>query len=226
MIRKTSASWLACRSGAKPLARRDRGDARGAEVGPEEARSGEPEMRRDQQPIDLFVAVVGEREDRPVRAAATFLGANLDTADDAVEAGRGRHLDAVVLFPVDLDLWRKVEGSSVERNRDTVERPGAGVRQHGRDHGKDQDDYQAGWQVPTLRGRGESRLSICLHGPKQGKCPFRSVGRRGPDHRANGPASVHQCTETCAHSPRAGSRPFREAGWKPDCGGGRPPRFD
>ena len=52
-------------------------------------------MRRDDQAVDLLVAVVGEREHRPVLAA--FAGAHLDAADDAVGAGRGRNLDAVAV---------------------------------------------------------------------------------------------------------------------------------
>ena len=50
-------------------------------------------MRRDDQAVDLLVAVVGEREHRPVGAA--FARAHLDAAHDAVGAGRGRNLDAV-----------------------------------------------------------------------------------------------------------------------------------
>ena len=52
--------------GPDALARRDGGDARGAEIGPDDARPGEPEMRRDQETVDLLVGVVGEREDDPV----------------------------------------------------------------------------------------------------------------------------------------------------------------
>jgi hypothetical protein len=44
-------------------------------------------MRRDDETVDLLVAVVGEREHRPVLAG--LAGAHFDAADDAVGAGRG-----------------------------------------------------------------------------------------------------------------------------------------
>ena len=49
----------------KALARRDGGHARRAEIGPDDARADEPEMRRDDQALDLFVRVVRKREDDP-----------------------------------------------------------------------------------------------------------------------------------------------------------------
>ena len=122
VMRKTSASWLSWRSGREALARRDVGDARGAEVGPEEAGADEPEMRRDEQAVDLLVAVVGEREDDPVRAADAFLRAHLDAAHDAVGARRGRNLDAVVRLVEELDRAGEVERPPVERHRDRFER--------------------------------------------------------------------------------------------------------
>ena len=70
-----------------------RDDARQAEIGPEQAGADHAVMRHDDQPVDLLVAVVGEREHRPVGVA--FARAHLDAAHDAVGAGRGRHLDAV-----------------------------------------------------------------------------------------------------------------------------------
>ena len=72
---------------------RDRDDAREAEIGPKQAGTDHAVMRHDDQPVDLFVAVIGEREHRPVRAA--FARAHLDAAHDAVGARRGGHLDAV-----------------------------------------------------------------------------------------------------------------------------------
>ena len=79
----------------RPVAgrRRDGDDARQAEIGPQQAGADHAVMRRDDQPVDLLVGVVGEREHRPVLSA--FARAHLDAADDAVGAGRGRDLDAV-----------------------------------------------------------------------------------------------------------------------------------
>ena len=72
---------------------RDGGDARQAEIGPQQAGRHDAVMRRDDQAVELIVGVVGEREHHPVLSA--FAGAHFDAADDAVGAGRGRNLDAV-----------------------------------------------------------------------------------------------------------------------------------
>ena len=50
-------------------ARRDGDDAREPEIGPEQAGADHAVMRHDDQPVDLLVAVVGEREHRPIGAA-------------------------------------------------------------------------------------------------------------------------------------------------------------
>jgi hypothetical protein len=55
------------------LARRDAENALRAQIGPEQAGSDEPEMRGDDQPVDLLVGDVGERKHRPVAGMA---GAN------------------------------------------------------------------------------------------------------------------------------------------------------
>ena len=72
--------------GPDALARGDGGDAGRAEIGPDHARGGEPEMRRDQQTVDLLVGVVGEREDDPVGPGAGFARLHGDAAHDAVAA--------------------------------------------------------------------------------------------------------------------------------------------
>ena len=58
--------------GADAGARGQRGDALGAEVGPEDAGAGQAEERRDEQALDLRVAVVAEREQRPVGIGAVL----------------------------------------------------------------------------------------------------------------------------------------------------------
>ena len=72
-------------------------------------------MRHDDQPVDLLVAGIGEREDRPVGAA--LARAHLDAADDAVRPGRGRDLDAVAVGALALDRVGEVDGGGVERAR-------------------------------------------------------------------------------------------------------------
>ena len=79
-------------------------------------------MRGDQQPVDLLVAVVGEREDRPVGAARRIRRPHLDTPDDAVGAGCRRHLDAIAGLPEKLDGFGQVERAAVEGHVDRFKR--------------------------------------------------------------------------------------------------------
>ena len=74
-------------------ARRDGDDARQAEVGQEQAGADHAVVRHHDQPVDLLVAGIGEREHRPVGRA--FARRLLHAADDAVGAGRGRNRDGV-----------------------------------------------------------------------------------------------------------------------------------
>ena len=105
----------------KAFARRDRGDAVRAEVGPEQAGADQAEMRRDDQPVELLVGRVGEREHAPVAARIVIVGLDLDAPDDAVGAGRGRHLEIVALVAVDLHGARQVERDVVARDLDRLD---------------------------------------------------------------------------------------------------------
>ena len=99
--------------GPDALARRDGGKARGAEIGPDDARSGETEMRRDEETVDLLVGVVGEGEDDPVGTRVGFARLDGDAAHDAVAArGRG-DLDEVAVRAVMLDGAGEVDGGGV-----------------------------------------------------------------------------------------------------------------
>jgi hypothetical protein len=93
--RKMSASSLVLAVEGEALAGRDGRDALGAEIGPEHARIHQPEMRCDDQPVELLVGGVGEREDRPV-AANFVLRLDLDAPHDAVDARRRRHLESLL----------------------------------------------------------------------------------------------------------------------------------
>ncbi len=155
--------------GREALARSDVGDARGAEVGPEDAGSREPEMGRDQQPVDLLVAVVGEGEDRPVGAAAgRLLSPDLDPPDDAVWAGSGRNLDTVVGLVEELDHAREIERPAVERHADRLQRTGSRHGQRRRDDGEEQDGDQTHMGQTSLRRWGDSPISKCTLRTKQG----------------------------------------------------------
>ena len=68
-------------------------------------------MRRDDQPVDLLVAVIGEREHRPIRSG--FARAHFDAADNAVIARRGGNLDAVAVGVLDLDRVGQIDGRGI-----------------------------------------------------------------------------------------------------------------
>ncbi len=102
--------------GRKALARGDGGNARRAEVRPDHPGADEAEMRRLDQPLDLFAGIVGEREDDPVRARSLFLGAHLDAADDAVRARRRRDEQAIPHRIVAFDRLGEVDHLGVERD--------------------------------------------------------------------------------------------------------------
>ena len=78
--------------GAEAGARGQRLDALVAEIGPEDAGAGQAEERRDQQALDLRVAVVAQREQRPVgigaaaREASTSMRRMMPSSPGAVES--------------------------------------------------------------------------------------------------------------------------------------------
>ncbi|MCK7474665.1 MAG: hypothetical protein MZV49_16335 [Rhodopseudomonas palustris] len=100
--------------------RRDHRDARQAEIGPEQAGRHDAIMRRDDQAVELIIGVAGEREHHPVLAA--FAGAHFDTADNAVSARRGRHLDAVAIAALVLKDGGEVNGRRIAPDADRVDR--------------------------------------------------------------------------------------------------------
>jgi len=69
-------------------------------------------VRDDDQPVDLLVARIGEREYRPVHPG--FARRHLDAPDDAVGARRGRDLDAVALTDRPLDRIAEIDRGHVE----------------------------------------------------------------------------------------------------------------
>ncbi len=108
---------------AEALAGGDVDDAPIAEIRPEHAGADHAVVRRDDQPVDLFVGVVGEREHRPLAAVrARRHGAHLDAAHDAVGARRGRDLDAVIVAVVAFDRRGEIDHQRVEPDRDRLHR--------------------------------------------------------------------------------------------------------
>ena len=73
-------------------------------------------MRHDDQPVDLFVGIIGEREHRPI--GAVLARAHLDAAHDAVRARRGRDLNAVALGLLYFGGGGKVDRRGVEPHVD------------------------------------------------------------------------------------------------------------
>ena len=71
------------------------------EIGPDQAGADHAVVRRDDQAVDLLVAVVGERENRPI--VSGLARAHLDAANDAVGAGRGRNLHAIAVGVLEFD---------------------------------------------------------------------------------------------------------------------------
>ena len=87
-------------------------------------------MRRDDQAVELVVGVVGEREHHPVLAA--LAGADLDAADDAVGARRGRNLDAVGVAALMIEHRGEIDRRRVTADADGVN--GARRRRGGNNH--------------------------------------------------------------------------------------------
>ena len=79
-------------------------------------------MRDDDQPLDLLVGIVRQREDDPARARSWLQRTHFDAAHDAVGAGRGRNLQAVALRRIALDRLREIDGGGVERYPDGLDR--------------------------------------------------------------------------------------------------------
>ncbi len=77
-------------------------------------------MRRNDEAVDLLVAVIGEREDRPVRSGLAC--AHLDAANDAVRPWRRRHLDAVAVGVLKIDRVGQIDGGGVGADVDGFDR--------------------------------------------------------------------------------------------------------
>src|ERR1700744_2232876 len=92
-------------------------------------------MRRDDQAIDLLIAVVGERKHRPVLAGLT--GAPLKAADNAVSPGRGRNLDAVRVSALIFDGIGQIDGRGVGPHIDGFDgMSGRNANKHRRSNGE------------------------------------------------------------------------------------------
>ena len=174
--------------------RRDVDDARLAEIGPDQAGADHAVMRHDDQAVDLLVAVIGEREHRPVLAG--FAGAHLDPAHDAVGAGRGGDLDAVAFGVLQLDGVGQIDGRGIAAHADGVDR----VR-----------GQRAGEGSKRERERDEESVGADASGAQKSQDSTSEVGsRRGTRHDVHmSPERI--ATRLCAEFAAAGLPPTQNA---------------
>ncbi len=125
--------------GAVAGRRRDGGDARQSEIGPQQSRRHDAIMRCDDQAVELVVGIVGEREHHPVLSA--FAGAHLDAADDAVGARRGGDLDAVGVAALVIEHRGEVDRGRVTADADGVD--GARRWRGGKNHEAQREGREA-----------------------------------------------------------------------------------
>ena len=86
-------------------------------------------MRDDDETVDLFIAAIGEREHRPV-VARRLAAAHLNAADDAVGAGRGRNLDAVVFGVRAFERFGEIDGRRVKTHAHRIHGLRARCKKH------------------------------------------------------------------------------------------------
>ena len=102
-------------------------------------------MRRHDQTVDLLVAVVGQRENRPVVSGLSC--PYLDAADDAIGTRRGGNLHAIAVGMLEFNRRSEVDRAGVDPHVDRLDGRGAGEpaknpkRQRG-EHRKGAMEYQ------------------------------------------------------------------------------------
>ena len=108
--------------GRRSLACRNRRQSRRAEIRPDHTGADKTEMRHHDQPLDLLLGIVRQRENDPARARAGLQCAHFDAAYDAVGTGRGRDLQAVALRGIALDGLRQINCRGIERHPHRLDR--------------------------------------------------------------------------------------------------------
>ena len=76
----------------------------------------------DDETLDLFIAIVGERERDPRGIGARLARADLDPAHDASGVRRGGHLQTIALREIALDDAGQINRLRVERHAHSVNR--------------------------------------------------------------------------------------------------------
>ncbi len=100
-------------------------------------RTGQPEIGRDKQALDLHVAFVAQRKDCPVGIGTFGDRDDFDAADDAVFAGCGADLNAAVLARQDVERRTEIDRIDPLGDRDDLEghRPSRQSGQCRKQHG-------------------------------------------------------------------------------------------
>src|SRR5262245_39840609 len=81
-------------------------------------------MWHDDQPIDLFVAVVGERKYGPI--AVAFASAHFNAPNDSIRPGCSRDLDAIAVSFLDFGGGGEIDSGGIETHVDRIHRVGGG----------------------------------------------------------------------------------------------------
>src|SRR5581483_6000121 len=151
-------------------------------------------MRNDDQPVDLLVPVISEREHGPVGLA--FAAAHLDAADDAVRPGGGGHLDAVVFGALIFERFGQVDRGGVGAHRHCVD---GESRTHGGEGKPDQDRHHGAKtkDLQTIPSGGTSPLHVLPqaaprrpHSLHQ-RISFTPFSRRGQGRRGQAGSARH-----------------------------------
>jgi hypothetical protein len=87
-------------------------------------------VRRDEQPIDLFVGGIGQREHDPVGSAGRVFGRNSYAPDDPIGPGRRGNLDPFALVEITLDGPSQIDRRRVERQSEGLHRHGLPAKEH------------------------------------------------------------------------------------------------
>ena len=109
--------------GAEALARGDVDDTGLPEIGTEDARSAEHIVGRDQNPVELLIGIVGQRQNHPGGGLAGLAGTHLDAADDAVGTRCRGDLQPLAMTRPGIDLAGQFDGAARWRDIDNLQRP-------------------------------------------------------------------------------------------------------
>ncbi len=148
--------------------RSDIGDARHAEIGPQQSGTDHAIVRSDDQAVDLLFAVVGEREHGPV--VSGLAPAHFDAADDSVGARRGGDLHAVGVGALYFDGIGEVDRGGIDTDIDGVNGAGAGDAEDGSTcERRERDSGAKKCQQTTPSSRRRSRPEKYRVSPRHGR---------------------------------------------------------